>query len=248
MVRFKKERDFLKSGFGKEFQSDQNKGLKQPHYLKDFSNEGERVKLPTFNDEILTKKNIYENFLDRQTNRLYVEEKLDLKSLAYLLKMTQGVRAIRNDNKTLKRMVPSAGGRHPFETYLIVNRVEGLKKGVYRYMPMEDELLLVYEDNEIEDKLVKAADKQIFVSKASVTFIWAAIPYRTEWRFDKLAHKMILIDAGHICQNLYLACESLDLGTCAIGDYNQEKTDKLIKVDGEDEFAVYMAPVGIKEK
>jgi nitroreductase len=52
------------------------------------------------------------------------------------------------------------------------------------------------------------------------------------------------IDAGHVCQNLYIACEAIGAGACAIAAYNQELMDKLIKVDGEDEFVIYLAPVG----
>ena len=58
------------------------------------------------------------------------------------------------------------------------------------------------------------------------------------------AHKNMLLDAGHICQNLYLAVESLGLGTCAIGAYDQDAMDALLELDGEDEYVVYLAPVG----
>ena len=54
----------------------------------------------------------------------------------------------------------------------------------------------------------------------------------------------MLLDAGHICHALYLACESIGLGTCALASYDQEYMDKLIGLDGQDEFVVYMAPVG----
>ena len=54
----------------------------------------------------------------------------------------------------------------------------------------------------------------------------------------------MLLDAGHVCQNLYLACEAIDAGTCAISAYDQEKVDKIIQVDGEDEYTIYLAPVG----
>jgi nitroreductase len=57
-----------------------------------------------------------------------------------------------------------------------------------------------------------------------------------------------LLDAGHIGQALYLACETIGLGTCAIASYNQDMIDDLILVDGEDEFTVYMSPVGRVEK
>jgi nitroreductase len=55
---------------------------------------------------------------------------------------------------------------------------------------------------------------------------------------------VIAIDAGHVCQNLYLACAAIGAGTCAIGAYHQEKMDALLGVDGVDEFTIYLAPVG----
>ena len=75
-------------------------------------------------------------------------------------------------------------------------------------------------------------------------FVWAVIPERTEWRYSFVSHKMIAQEAGHICQNLYLACESIGAGTCAVGAYDQADMDGLLSVDGDDELAVYVAPVG----
>lgn len=67
-----------------------------------------------------------------------------------------------------------------------------------------------------------------------------------KWKFDIIAHKKILIDIGHVCQNLYLASEFIESGTCAIGIYNQEMIDKLLWLDGDKEFVLYLALVGKK--
>jgi len=77
-----------------------------------------------------------------------------------------------------------------------------------------------------------------------VVFIWTAVPYRTEWRYGPVSPKLVALDAGHACQNLYLAVEAIGAGTCAIGAYDQELSDAMCGVDGRDEFVVYMAPVG----
>jgi nitroreductase len=58
------------------------------------------------------------------------------------------------------------------------------------------------------------------------------------------AHKASALDAGHVCQNLYLACEAIGAGTCAVAAYDQKKMDTLLGVDGREEFTIYMAPVG----
>ncbi len=47
-----------------------------------------------------------------------------------------------------------------------------------------------------------------------------------------------------MCQNLYLACESIGCGTCAIAAYQQEMLDRFLGLDGEEELVVYLAPVG----
>jgi len=65
-----------------------------------------------------------------------------------------------------------------------------------------------------------------------------------EWRYGLAAHKLIALDAGHVCQNLYLACEALGAGACAIAAYDQEAVDRLLGVDGREEFVVYLAPAG----
>jgi nitroreductase len=41
-----------------------------------------------------------------------------------------------------------------------------------------------------------------------------------------------------------LACEAINAGTCAVAAYDQELVDELLRVDGKDEFAVYLAAVG----
>lgn len=65
-----------------------------------------------------------------------------------------------------------------------------------------------------------------------------------EWRYGDDSLKDVLISVGHICQNLYLACEAIGAGICAIVAYQQDKLDDLIGVDGHDEIALYLAPVG----
>jgi SagB-type dehydrogenase family enzyme len=79
---------------------------------------------------------------------------------------------------------------------------------------------------------------------AAVCFIWSAVPYREEWRYGIEAAKGILLDAGHVCQNLYLACESIGCGTCAIVAYHQEELDRFLGLDSDDELVIYLAPVG----
>lgn len=244
MDRFKMEREFMKSRFKDDVVSDQNKEMKQPALTKEFDEEAIIINLPKANKNILSKKEVHQCINDRQSNRKYIDCLISIDELSYLLWASQGVKEVKGDNYATLRTVPSAGARHPFETYLAVDRVEGLRKGIYRYLPMENQLLFMYEDDEIAEKIQEGTLGQKFAATAAVSFIWTCIPYRGEWRYDYRAHKVMLLDAGHLCQNLYTACEALGLGTCAIASYDQELMDEMTKVDGEDEFVVYMSPVG----
>ena len=180
---------------------------------------------------------------NRKSHRRFTSKSLSLDELAFLLWATQGVRAVLHEAAVL-RTVPSAGCRHPFETYLAVMRVKGLESGIYRYLPLDHSLLAVRAIENLPAHLTAAGHGQSFIGQAAVTFIWTAIPERTEWRYAEASYKVIALDAGHVCQNLYLACEAIEAGTCAIAAYNQTLVDDLLGVDGDEELSIYMAPVG----
>lgn len=179
----------------------------------------------------------------RESRREYSQTPLTMKEVSYLLWATQGRRGPLIKN-VLKRNVPSSCCRHSLETRLAVFRVQGLEPGIYRYLPVSHQLVLEFKDGDLCEHLTAAATGQEHVRQSAVTFIWSAIPERLEWRLGPGSYKGIAIDVGHVCQNLYLACEALGLGTCAMNGYNQEALDKLLRLDGEKEFALYMAPVG----
>jgi SagB-type dehydrogenase family enzyme len=179
----------------------------------------------------------------RKSHRTFLNRSLKLYELSFLLWATQGIRHLI-DRGHAYRTVPSAGCRHALETYLTVLNCEGLEPGVYRYLPLEHKVLFEFTEDRLKEKIVEASFGQAYPGKAAVTFIWTAIPYRMEWRYDLAAHKVIAIDAGHVCQNLYLACEAIGAGTCAIAAYDQEAMDRLLRIDGLEEFTVYLAPVG----
>jgi len=122
--------------------------------------------------------------------------------------------------------------------------VTNLEPGLYRYLPLEHKLCLLKKGDNLVEKAKNASRTNAFVGEAAVVFVWTAIPYRAEWRYGVVAHKMVAIESGHICQNLYLACGAIGAGTCAVGAYSQNEMDAVLGVDGEEEFAIYVAPVG----
>ncbi|ADH87278.1 SagB/ThcOx family dehydrogenase [Desulfurivibrio alkaliphilus] len=228
--------------------TDQNRGVPPPPLQKPAPPDSLRVSLPDFRQwqQAIGQTSLVEAIGRRESRRRFAEDKLALAELSFLLWATQGVRRVLGHGHAL-RNVPSAGARHSFETYLFIRNVTELTPGLYRYLPLEHELVHVRDVPDMGTALIRAAYGQKFVGRSAVTFVWACIPGRMEWRYGLTAHRVILLDAGHVCQNLYLACEAVGAGTCAVAAYDQAELDQLLGVDGEEEFAVYVAPVGKKE-
>lgn len=160
--------------------------------------------------------------------------------------MSQGIKKISQKYGMTFRTVPSAGSHHPFETYLSINRVQELEAGLYHFMADTHQLEIVSLGAYVNQALTTAALEQQHVASSAVTFIWVANPYRTSWRYGSRAYRYLYLDAGHACQNLYLAAESIDSGVCAIGAYDDDLVNKLIGVDGVEQFAIYLASLGKK--
>jgi len=179
----------------------------------------------------------------RRSRRSYTKQGLSLEELSFLLWATQGLRPTGSANNNF-RTVPSAGCRHAIETYIAALRVKGLEKAIYRYLPLDHALVETVRHPDLEEQLTGATLGQAFCGAGAAIFIWTAIPARMEWRYGEASYKVIALDAGHICQNLYLACENINAGTCAVAAYDQEEIDKVLGVDGQDEFTIYLAPVG----
>lgn len=248
-----KNRELLKgyhSGYVGVEQTDQEQKLAGIPSLKRKQSK-QIIPLPTEFHKLEMSGDIWDLIGQRESRRKYAKKPLTLRELSFLLWTTQGVRRMAGRNNPVTfRNVPSAGSRHPLETYLFVNHVDGLKKGIYHYLPGEHELEVWGARDDFDAELTRALCGQYFAATAPVLFVWSALPYRTEWRYGLQASKYILLDAGHTCQNLYLSCESIGCGVCAIGAYDQDYLDELLGFEpgpsGEPDYecVVYAASVG----
>ena len=182
----------------------------------------------------------------RSIRRYDTEAWMTLPELAWLLWITQGIKRVSEKSGLTLRTVPSAGCRHPFETYLGVQRVEGVAPGIYHYVAHLHALEPFSLLESALPELTEAAKKQNHVLTSAVTFMWAAVPYRTSWRYGTRAYRYMHLDAGHVCQNLYLAAEAIGHGVCAIAAFDDELANALLNLDGREKFVIYMASVGKK--
>lgn len=240
-------REFLKSNLWEQWNesgTDQKRNIPIPPIQKPYPEDADLIDLIPADELTIGKDtNLYDAINQRKSRRKYTQDPLNIEELSFLLWATQGLQQMIRDGKVSRRTVPSGGSRHAFETYLFIVRVTELEPGLYRYLPLEHKLLYLYNEDNLIDEVNDAFFGQ-YIKGCAVAFMWTTIPYRTEWRYTFLSPKIIAQDSGHLCQNLYLACAAIGAGTCAIGAYDQDKMDAVLRVDGVDEFAVYGAPVG----
>lgn len=230
--------------YNEDFESDQDLGKPQPTLVKaPMRPDGAAIELPMdFTD--LAKGDLTALLLARKSNRVYTQEAISLRQLSYLLWATQGIKDIRGKAYATIRTVPCGGARHEFETYLLVRHVEGLEPGAYHYLPMGHKLEFLYPVADMEGMITDSLSGQGWAAKASVVFYWSMVPYRAEWRYGIYAHRIAMMDIGHVGENLYLAATALGLGTCGIGAFQHELCCRLFGLNEKEEYIVYTSPVG----
>jgi len=251
-----------------QFSTDQQQGLPRPDIQKPVPPGAQLIDLVPPDQFTIGDSSVVDVIRQRKSHRYFKPDAMNLEELSFLLWATQGMRdkSIEGGLTYLWRNVPSGGNRHPMETYLSIHNVEGIKPGLHRYLPVDHQLVLEKLDPDLPEMVNQGSRNQnsgtnqepyYFIKEAAVVFIWTALPYRSEWRYHRAAAKLTALDAGHICQNLYIAAGAIGCGTCAVGAYDQAKMNSLVEVDGEDEFVIslvevdgedefviYMAPVG----
>jgi len=218
-----------------------------PQYLAEPSEDATLIQLPEVENFVPANNDLVRLLNQRQSVRQYdTQAKMSQEELAYLLKYTQGLRGFNEKRGVSLRYVPSAGSRHPFETYLLIQRVEGIEPGIYHFIAHKNALELISLDQEMINKAHESTLRQRQVITSAVTFFWSAEVYRTSWRYSERAYRYLHLDAGHICQNLYLCAESIGYGVCAIAAFDDELVNKLLDQNEMDRFIVYLASVGKK--
>lgn len=210
---------------------------------------GGRIKLPE--PSYTSNLSVEEALSKRRSIRAYSGDNLTIEEVSQLLWAAQGITSPWGG-----RTAPSAGALYPLELYLVAGDVEGIDKGVYRYIPEEHELEKVT-DGDIRAELAEAALGQECVKDAAIDIVFTAVYERTTWKYKTPVYeertgasylrgiRYVHLEAGHAAQNVYLQAGSLDLGTVVIGAFSDDKVKEIVNAE-EQEEPLYIMPVGRK--
>ena len=193
----------------------------------------------------------------RRTVRSFGATPVTLLELSRLLWASAGVTAsfITPQGQDFFRAAPAAGALYPIETYVIVNKVEGLEPGLYHYRVAGADILerpIVEGSHSLEQlrkgdlraEITAAALDQSLCGKAGAVFAWTAVFARSEWKYRERSYRYFYLDAGHMAAQLSLAAVSQGLGSCQLAAFYDQELNALLGIDGQSEGSIYLTAVG----
>ena len=187
--------------------------------------------------------------LGRRTWRRFSKTALKLEDLGTLLGLTFGVQSwmdIAGIGRVALKTSPSGGSRHPIEAYVLARRVRGLERGLYHYHAGNHRLELLHQGAPPR-KVSSYLNEQWWFDDASAVVLMTAVFARPQWKYPGArAYRIVLIDAGHLCQTFCLVATWLGLApfcTMALAD---TKIEADLQIDGVTESIIYTAGVGAR--
>ena len=181
----------------------------------------------------------------RVTARSMQPCKLTQVQLGTLLFNTYG---ITRDNENTEfprpfRIAPSGGGLYPLEIYFHTTHVEGLAGGLYHYHPERNSIRQLRDrDETLEISKFLVQDNLVFDS--SIIFFFTAMFERSTFKYSNRGYRFVLIEAGHVTQNLILSAEAMGLGCTPIGGFFDREADDFLGLDGHRHSTIYLTAIG----
>jgi len=216
------------------------------------SSDLETVNLPSpqFDGETSVEKALNE----RRSARSFLTEPLTLKQISQILWAAQGItKKVDTPSKYWLekyeyqggyRTAPSAGALFPIDIYIVVVSVQDLSPGVYKYIPKNHSLKKVVDGSIISD-VYETALKQDAIKEAPASLIISSVLERTEAKYGKRAERYVYIEVGAVCENVYLQCSAIGLGTVFIGAFNDNALKAVLQLTKE-ENPMGIMPIGRK--
>lgn len=225
-----------------------NPGKNHPNiWLKNFYKEYPRcpqIFLPV--NKKVKKKDLFGTILQRKSAPKLKKRNIDLATISEMLFFSAGINRIGSKNIPAKRMYPSGAARYPLEIYLIQKQdLLDFKTGIYHYNVKSHALELLKKSGFIEElKSIGGEINKDFLQNASMLLVITAVFGRTEIKYGKSTYKLILLEAGHLGQNICLVSSALGIASRPLGGFVDQKMNILLQLNEEREQALYIIALG----
>jgi SagB-type dehydrogenase family enzyme len=179
----------------------------------------------------------------RRSVRRFAPAAVELSDLGQILGWSYGVVPREAAETPSPRTAPSAGALYPIDIYVAAQRVAGLAPGIYHYNPQAHELETVA----VRDGLGRLQAASLYpeiTGMAGVVLVMVAVFQRTCVKYGERGYRFVLLDCGHVAQNLHLVSTSVGLGSVGIGGFLDDEVNELLELDGVTEAAVHALALG----
>jgi SagB-type dehydrogenase family enzyme len=208
----------------------------------------DRVDLTPFLSQPFPPVALDELLIRRRSVRGFRAQPLPLSKVAALLERAAGVTGELEhpDHREIRQLVrahPSGGALYPIETYVVALSVDGLSTGIYHFHAPQHCLERVRAGTfhrELERHLW-IGDQVLDASAVVVLTGRWNLPLR---KYRERGYRVLLLDAGHLMENLLLTATALCFGACPIAGFHDDRLAEIISVDPHEEPVLYCALLG----
>jgi SagB-type dehydrogenase family enzyme len=190
----------------------------------------------------------------RRSTRTFSKKPIPVSKISQLLQLSYGVSgssSITSNNETHSyelRSAPSAGALYSCEVYLVALNVKSIERGVYHYLPEASELEKLKSNGNLEELIHEGIIDPKQFQNWSAALIISGSFIKAVTKYGERGYRYVLLDAGHIGQNIYLVGTSLKLGVVGVCGFYDDKVNKLLFLDGQNESSLYIMLLGLIDK
>ena len=187
-----------------------------------------------------------EAILKRRSVRDFSGTPLALGELSGILRLAYGItgQALYGDgSRQPLRAAPSGGALYPLELYPLICGTDGVSDGLHHYDVGTHALELI-RAGDLRPHLHEHCLAQPFLLTAGATILISAVFPRSTFKYGERGYRYVLLEAGHLAQNLYLAATALGLGAVSVGGFIDDALNELAGLDGLCEAVIYLVSIG----
>lgn len=213
---------------------------------KSLHKEKETIELPSPNSQLNT-LNLFDVISKRRSVRNFSKEPITLEELSTILFYSSGVTGEYSETKDKPHMYlfayPSAGRLMPLDSYVFINNVKDIASGIYYYDPIRHFLKVIKKDFQPNNFKELTLSYSLSEKAAFVIYILGTINL-TGYKYGDRGYRFMLLEAGHLAQNLYLVSTAIGAGAVASGGFLDGEIIDILDLDKADTFVLYEVIIG----
>lgn len=180
----------------------------------------------------------------RASIRAYAEQPIALGALAeFLWRVCRTTRHVADERQDVfARPHPAAGGINELEFYVAVRRCDGLAPGLHHYDGHRHVLVQLAGAEKVAARIVDRSAQAMGLAAGApppdLTIVIASRLPRLAWKYEGMAYRASLMNAGVLFELMYLVATDMGLAPCAIGTGDSRLLQEATGLDPFEEVSI----------